>query len=289
MNALIENFPRWFAIVSACALGVAVAHEYGYFWIIGPHFQTIATTYDYLGNALLWLPSTVFIVWVVYSFKHIILEPERNKWPRLDSLFLISNGVLIGASGVVSVFLGGPFILEVAWVLSIAAVYCGLAVYAFKLPHVSWETFHPLLFVPAILAFSFWYGSNLARLDLLKTDDIYALHRKSENSSGFVVMLRGFEKGLLVRVPDPNRTELVRWDDVVSLSRLDTPKESIACRLAGVMCKPKVKPKLYFQRAMNPFGRRVALRGFLWGALPRGTRSFRNADLPKVRRQARFA
>jgi hypothetical protein len=50
-----------------------------------------------------------------------------------------------------------------------------------------------------------------------------------------------------------------------------------------------VSALLYFQRAMNPFSKRVALRGFLWSGLPRGTRSFRHADLPKVRRQARLA
>lgn len=44
---------------------------------------------------------------------------------------------------------------------------------------------------------------------------------------------------------------------------------------------------LMFQGSINPFCRPVALRNLLWGALPRGTRSFQDADLKTVRMKAR--
>lgn len=132
MNALVENFPRWLAVISVGALGVAVAHEYGYFWVLGPHFQTIATTYDYLVNALLWLPSTIFIVGVVYTFEGFMVEPENYSWPTFPPSLMIGVCSPLVVIGTMTFFLGGTFVYEIAYLLSIAAVYCGLAAYAFK-------------------------------------------------------------------------------------------------------------------------------------------------------------
>jgi uncharacterized membrane protein len=48
-----------------------------------------------------------------------------------------------------------------------------------------------------------------------------------------------------------------------------------------------ISPLFIFRNDIaNPFCKPVALRCFLWSALPRGTRSFRNADLKAVREKA---
>jgi hypothetical protein len=49
---------------------------------------------------------------------------------------------------------------------------------------------------------------------------------------------------------------------------------------------------LMLQKGMNPLSKRVALRQFILGALPKGTRSFRGkspTDLAQIRKKARFA
>jgi len=238
MNALLENFPRWLALVTVAALGVAVVHEYGYFWIVGSHFQTVATTYDYLVNALLWLPSTTIMMLVVYGFKDFMTEPASYEWPKIPTFMIILAGGTFLVIGTITFVTGGKFAYETAYVLSAVAVYLGLAVYAFKYPHVPWETFRPVLFIPVILMFSFAYGSMSGERDLRKTDDVYFLARKGDNSSRAVVMLRSFEKGLLVRNHDLERTELVRWDDVASFWRFSTTKKepSLACRWMRINC-----------------------------------------------------
>jgi hypothetical protein len=35
-------------------LMMSITHEYGYFTLVGRHFQTLLTTTDYLANGVLW-------------------------------------------------------------------------------------------------------------------------------------------------------------------------------------------------------------------------------------------
>lgn len=242
MIAILENFTKWFAVATVSALGVAVSHEYGYFSVIGTHFQTVATTFDYLVNALVWMPSLMIVVWIVYGFKDWMDEPSPYQWPKLPKLLVAVISVPVVLSAVLTFFTGGNFAYQLAYVVSIGALYVGLWAHAFHFPHVPWEGYRVFLFIPIIFIFSFAYGNIFGHADLRKTSDVYFLKYKTDSVVRPVVMLRGFERGLLVRDHLNDRVELVRWDELVSFSRFATSQTypSLSCRIFNISCdKPR--------------------------------------------------
>jgi hypothetical protein len=40
-------------------------HDWGYFYVIGPQFRLIQTTYDYITNAIDWMPAFLVVVAVM--------------------------------------------------------------------------------------------------------------------------------------------------------------------------------------------------------------------------------
>src|ERR1700704_427534 len=65
MKDFVDNFA---AVVGAATLALllfSVCHEYGYFWVIGSHFQTFASTSDYFTNATQWI---VFALVLLYTW-----------------------------------------------------------------------------------------------------------------------------------------------------------------------------------------------------------------------------
>jgi hypothetical protein len=75
MKAFLENFG---AIVGSASLGlllISVAHEYGYFWVVG-YFQTFLGTSDYFNNAILWVPAVAFGLLTFVDWD-VLLETAR--------------------------------------------------------------------------------------------------------------------------------------------------------------------------------------------------------------------
>lgn len=64
VKAFLEHFAAIIGGATIALLVVSVSHEYGYFWIVGRHFQTFLTTSDYFSNAVLWLPIMVFVLYM---------------------------------------------------------------------------------------------------------------------------------------------------------------------------------------------------------------------------------
>jgi hypothetical protein len=83
----------------------------------------------------------------------------------------------------------------------------------------------------ALLAYG--YGITTAYSDLAKSDDVYAIDQKdSQGAARHLVLLRIFDKGLLVRDLPAQRVEFLRWDSISSMSRsLPTPS-----RTKGYLC-----------------------------------------------------
>jgi hypothetical protein len=243
--SVLENLTKWGAVATICALGVAISHEYGYFSVVGTHFQTVATTFDYLVNALLWLPSTTIMAFVVYGFKDWMTQPAPYEWPRFPLILVGIISVPLVVTGTLTFFYGGNFAYELAYIMSIGTVYAGLWAYAFHYSHVPWENYRSFLFIPIVFIFSFAYGTILGNLDIQKTRDVYFLKYKTDSVVKPVVMLRGFERGLLVRDHVNDRVELVRWDELVSFSRFATSKKepTLACKLLKIGCDKMLVPR----------------------------------------------
>jgi hypothetical protein len=71
---LIDNLGKFIAALSFALLTVTVLHDWGYFWLLGSRFQCIQTPYDYLANAIEWLPLhlALFLLALLCSF---VLQP----------------------------------------------------------------------------------------------------------------------------------------------------------------------------------------------------------------------
>lgn len=244
MISIIENVTKWTAVATISALLIAVSHEYGYFSIVGAHFQTVATTLDYLVNALVWLPSTFFMVGIIVGFKDWITEPAPYQRPRLPKVLFRVTLSLAVFFGTVTFFIGGNFEYEIAYTAAIIIIYLGLWAYAFHYSHLAWENYRILLFVPLIFIFSFYYGRRLAYDDLKKTSDVYVLKYKKTYVVRPVVLLRGFERGLLVKDQANESIELIRWDELQSFSRMIPSKKEppLACSWLDIGCKPARTP-----------------------------------------------
>ena len=54
MKAFLEHFAAILGALTIALLMMSITHEYGYFTLVGRHFQTLLTTTDYLANGVLW-------------------------------------------------------------------------------------------------------------------------------------------------------------------------------------------------------------------------------------------
>jgi hypothetical protein len=67
MKCTFDNSTKLVAVLPFLLLVVSTVHDWGYFLVIGPKLRSIQTTYDYVTNALDWLPLVALVgagLWV---------------------------------------------------------------------------------------------------------------------------------------------------------------------------------------------------------------------------------
>jgi hypothetical protein len=62
MKEILDLVPKAIALLSFAVLALTVVHEWGYFWVLGSHFQAVASAYDYFSNSILWLPQNLLLL-----------------------------------------------------------------------------------------------------------------------------------------------------------------------------------------------------------------------------------
>jgi hypothetical protein len=241
MPSFVDNFPKWIAIGSVLALAIAVSHEYGYFAIVGSYFQTVVTTYDYLANAVLWMPYSAALFGIVSIIEEQFQKPKIGVRPKLSKMAWFLCAV-VAVPGAFLWFYGGALpVYSAIVILAIGIIYLANLAYATKYFHISWSLYKFIILIPIVLMFSFSYGVSTGWLDLKKTDDIYFVKLKNDEPRP-LIMLRGFEKGLLVREPMSDKIELLKWDNVQTLSKISSPLRgpSPSCRWFGWWCSANI-------------------------------------------------
>jgi len=83
------------------------------------------------------------------------------------------------------------------------------------------------------------YGISSGYSDLRKTTDVYAVNQKEQQGTRQLVLLRSFEKGILVRDVSARRLEFIRWESINSISRLLSVEKSVGylCLWFGISCR----------------------------------------------------
>jgi hypothetical protein len=77
---VLDKFPTIITASTFFVLVLAVTHEWGYFWVIGTHFQTLMSPSDYLSSGLLWLPYLG--IWFARGF---FVETRRDRLPKVPA------------------------------------------------------------------------------------------------------------------------------------------------------------------------------------------------------------
>lgn len=79
LRVLLTSATGIVALLTVSLLALSVSHEWGYFWVVGSHFQTFVSTIDYLSNGVLWLPFALipfrFLKWELLYPKELPNEP----------------------------------------------------------------------------------------------------------------------------------------------------------------------------------------------------------------------
>jgi hypothetical protein len=227
--------PKGLALLLAMLIAYAVAHEYGYFTIVGSYYLTFATSFDYVINALLWLPSTLFLLFLYSDIGAAIREAEIKRWTF--GRFLRHN-MYIQLFFFAFSFLFGSIIFPLA--MSVCVLVVWIIVNLF--PESDWyqvdtRLYRLIVFVPAALIGSFGYGLTEAYNDLRSTKDVYRIGFKEGRSPANVIMLRNFEKGFLVHDKINSRIEFIPREAAISISRI-SPSEvpSLSCKWFDVLC-----------------------------------------------------
>lgn len=87
---ILERLPSIITAATFSAVSIIVAHEWAYFGVVGPEFQSLYTTHDYLGELIIWI-GPVFVFFIVAaaiyaaslrSDDFIIKHIATSKWGR---------------------------------------------------------------------------------------------------------------------------------------------------------------------------------------------------------------
>jgi hypothetical protein len=220
MNQLFERFPTILAVTSFAVLVTTVVHEWGYFLVVGAHFQTLVSATDYLSNSILWLPQTLALLGVAYATAYALAwfaPPPTPPRVWVQQFLFISAPLLVS---VVEPLVGIPFFLA-------GVVFVGAGVYLRRQPETfSSTSIWVALGVPLVLSSAFALGVIEAQDDLRGTTDrLFRIEDKDSKVSDDVNLLRSFDRGILVNNATEKRVEFIRWDEVRAMSiAMEAPK-----------------------------------------------------------------
>jgi hypothetical protein len=221
-------------------LALSVTHEYGYFHTIGPHFQTFISTSDYFANAVLWLPL-MFIAYGWVDWKQLREDQEPTKrvlkewrtwiWPAFGVAWLLFLTVTTRwppGYGYLTFSLVMFFLFwATAWrnvVTFLPPAEDGLI----KIGRLAIRLGVPLLAAVFVLG---WWN---AAVDLERYSNPYIFRFKGSDDHSLRIVLRNFDKGVLMKNAVDNRVEFRRWEDIVAIEKpIENQTRPIVCWAFG--------------------------------------------------------
>lgn len=252
------------SVATAAAFVVSVIYESAYFWVVGSNFLSVASLADYLANVLDWLPGAITVVlsyWLGFMLLAMAsgLALERNEpapkkadkpsvWDKIPFpviailmiiFFCLADAYVYFHDDPATIgWLFGTLVMSfVAWssLLSLAISRAG-----FLGDMIDDKLRALVLFVPILAFAAFLCGLHSGYRDLRRTGELYHLTLKDSQTQTplNVIVLRAFERGILVRWPERKVTEFFRWEGVRSISLLRDGQtgKSLSCRQLGWRC-----------------------------------------------------
>jgi hypothetical protein len=244
-----EKIPSLLAVATFSALSLTVAHEWGYFGIIGTDFQSLFTTYDYLSELLVAIGPAFVALAVLLAihvaamradnFKAVGRSTAKSKWVRFISdwfweIFYSIMFVLVLLFSDETTRFYVYLVVGLIWTRAIGYVYGHDHFAKFKMTPVGLL----LLGLPAFMLCAYGLGRDGAYRDLKQTAAQYRLHLKSRAASQSVILLRLLDKGLVVLDPVSKAVAFQPKEDIKLIER-DAPTwetRSLVCRHYGWSC-----------------------------------------------------
>lgn len=239
------NWERWIgratgiiALLSVATLLLTVVHDWGYFKVVGSHFQSLQTPTDYLANSLFWLPAYaaayLLVLFVSFTITPLIFgaKGEDGGFVRRKSLrkFLPWRFFLVATPGLI--FIAASLDSIAPLLLLIPVALTDISHGAYKNQTISAVGFGAAAATNLLLlctGFFFIFAQLEADFDLRSYSPVYRIELKSGGLKHAVV-LRNMERGILLHHPAEKRVEFVRWDDVRALASTPT-QDTVAIRL----------------------------------------------------------
>jgi hypothetical protein len=252
---IFENFTKLLGLLSFSLIAAATIHDWAYFYVIGSKFRSIQTTYDYITNAIEWMPTVLlsFAIGVPLGLlisRFVLKGPDEG----LSGQRARRSGRIVWILAAVPACIAVPifgFSLFLVYPLSLlfvglALVFLGTAASGALLklmPSV------PLSLAGAAVVASIIYVHGLMDgiLDsvgnIQLASNVHNVQLKGGDAERPVMLLRSFEKGILVRIPTNDRIELIRWDQIERLGhRVSIELERSGCRWAQRFCHRPLTP-----------------------------------------------
>jgi hypothetical protein len=244
MKTFLENFAAALGMATVGLLLLSITHEYGYFWVVGSKFQMLLSTTDYFSNAILWIPFLVIVTYGYLDWDVLLgkrrYEIGRGWWNKIWFALMFGSPVV------------AFFFYEHVWIFTfiLPAIWVWVAWIAGKLPYSNAEiegqrlVHRAMVVTPVVALVSFGGGVTQGQTALETFDEPYQLELKQGIKINRIV-LRTFDKGVLVRDPSENRIEFIKWEELQKLSRFAAAERNmpLSCQAFGINCpRPATNP-----------------------------------------------
>lgn len=234
MSPVLENGTKATALLSFAVLMLTVFHDWGYYWIVGPKFQSLQTTYDYIANSITWLPLSLTIL-LIYAFcagqlmsfaarrssgANHLRKGVRKAGRRLTAIMKASTAIAALLSGALAFFTEPPISTAFGTAFALSLYVLAFAYFAMQ-PWKYGEFALPVELaaaLPGVLMLSFAIGNVEAIVALTDGTSVYALQDKDGNKRS-VIALRSLDKGVLTYDRGAHRIAFVRWDSLTGVER----------------------------------------------------------------------
>jgi hypothetical protein len=239
MENFLDRATALIATASATILIISICHEYGYFFIVGSAFQSFLTFSDYFSNAIFWLPALVIAIYSATNFDVLKRRPvfSKEQWSNWVAL-------AIALAGPFAAFFFAPYdFFAVTCVFTF--VFFWAIIFDLLIPPTDSQFASSLrqvvkFGVPICIASMAW-GIVHGSVALTHAYDAYILKFEKDNSEELRVVLRSFEKGILVRDAKLDRVEFVKWSDLTELIKIrEVPtRDPLSCSFFNWRCSLK--------------------------------------------------
>jgi len=253
---LIDLFPKLLAITSAAIVVMAASHECAYFIAIGSNFQSLLSAYNYIANAIVYLPYYLLTTLGFFSLGALSgwltgpAPPGRENTRRIFVLpnYFYAIWLFIFIGSVLAYFVRPEyeFYNEVLLAISITLVIVGLTLQKKEVFPIS---AFGITFALFLILYIFSRGLSDGYRDLEKIGEVHTIEFKSvagepKRENLHAKLLRSLERGILVNDILNRQISYFRWEEIAAIRHATNilPERSLGCLHLRLNCPAQPVP-----------------------------------------------